>query len=127
MSQYNQILLFYNQLLNMADEISGMIEKELFDDILTKIQSHERIATQIRLIKRCTEFSTEEQEEIKRLELLIKEKEKNNIECLQKNMNDVKKELDNLKIKNKIVNAYTQDTSQREQGSIIDIEDTYRG
>lgn len=127
MSQYNQILLFYNQLLYMADEVKGMIEKELFDDIITKMEYHEKIVTQIRLIKRCTEFTEEEQAEINKFEAGIKEKEKENIEFIQNNIIDVKKELDRMKIKDKLSNAYTQDTTQREQGSIIDIEDTYRG
>ena len=38
MAQYDQLLLFYDRLLTIADEIEDMIQKELFDDILDKIQ-----------------------------------------------------------------------------------------
>ena len=55
-----------------------------------------------------------------------KEKEKKNIETLQTNMVEVKQELDKLKLKDKLKQAYSQDTTHQEQGSIIDVDDTYR-
>lgn len=126
MAQYDQLLLFYNQLLTMADQIESMIEKELFDDILDKMQLHDRIFIQIKLAKKCAELTPEQQNEIDRMEEELREKEKKNIKLMQTNMAEVKQELDKLKLKNKLTKAYTQDTTQREQGSIIDIEDTYR-
>ena len=64
MSQYDQLLLFYDRLLTIADEIEDMIKKELFDDILDKIQIHDKIFVQIKLAKKCSDL-TEEQQTIK--------------------------------------------------------------
>ena len=103
-----------------------MIQKELFDDILDKIQIHDKIFVQIRLAKKCTVLTEEQQAEINRIEEELKEKEKKNIEVLQSNMVVVKQELDKLKLQNKLKQAYSQDTTHQEQGSIIDVDDTYR-
>ncbi len=126
MAQYDQLLLFYDRLLTIADEIEDMIQKELFDDILDKIQIHDKIFVQIRLAKKCTVLTEEQQAEINRIEEELKEKEKKNIEVLQSNMVEVKQELDKLKLQNKLKQAYSQDTTHQEQGSIIDVDDTYR-
>ena len=126
MAQYDQILLFYNQLLNMADDINRLIEKELFDEILDRIQTHDRLLVQIRLAKRCTKLTEDEEKEIKKLEDELKVKEKNNIELLQTNMDSVKSELNKLNMQNKIRKAYSQKSFEQEQGSIIDIADSYR-
>lgn len=126
MAQYDQLLLFYDRLLTIADEIEDMIQKELFDDILDKIQIHDKIFVQIRLAKKCTVLTEEQQAEINRIEEELKEKEKKNIDVLQSNMVVVKQELDKLKLQNKLKQAYSQDTTHQEQGSIIDVDDTYR-
>ena len=126
MAQYDQLLLFYDRLLTIADEIEDMIQKELFDDILNKIQIHDKIFVQIRLAKKCTVLTEEQQAEINRIEEELKEKEKKIIEVLQSNMVVVKQELDKLKLQNKLKQAYSQDTTHQEQGSIIDVDDTYR-
>ena len=126
MAQYDQLLLFYDRLLTIADEIEDMIQKELFDDILDKIQIHDKIFVQIRLAKKCTVLTEDQQAEINRIEEELKEKEKKNIEVLQLNMVEVKQELDKLKLQNKLKQAYSQDTTHQEQGSIIDVDDTYR-
>ena len=126
MSQYDQLLLFYDRLLTKADEIEDMIKKELFDDILDKIQIHDKIFVQIKLAKKCSDLTEEQQTKIEQIEEELKEKEKKNIETLQTNMVEVKQELDKLKLKDKLKQAYSQDTTHQEQGSIIDVDDTYR-
>ena len=126
MSQYDQLLLFYDRLLTIADEIEDMIKKELFDDILDKIQIHDKIFVQIKLAKKCSDLTEEQQTKIEQIEEKLKEKEKKNIEVLQSNMIEVKQELDKLKLQNKLKQAYSQDTTHQEQGSIIDVDDTYR-
>ena len=126
MSQYDQLLLFYDRLLTIADEIEDMIKKELFDDILDKIQIHDKIFVQIKLAKKCSDLTEEQQTKIEQIEEELKEKEKKNIETLQTNMVEVKQELDKLKLKDKLKQAYSQDTTHQEQGSIIDVDDTYR-
>lgn len=126
MSQYDQLLLFYDRLLTIADEIEDMIKKELFDDILDKIQIHDKIFVQIKLAKKCSNLTEEQQTKIEQIEEELKEKEKKNIETLQTNMVEVKQELDKLKLKDKLKQAYSQDTTHQEQGSIIDVDDTYR-
>lgn len=126
MAQFDQLLLFYNQLINLSDEITNLIEKELYDDIMTKMSIHDRIILQIKLIKKCTKFSENEINKIKEYENIIKDKEKSNIEFLNQNMNNVKQELDKLNIQTKIKRIYNQQSINIEQGSIIDIEDSYK-
>lgn len=127
MSQFTQIMLFYDQLNNMADEIHDLINREMFDDILSKLTLHDKVVLQIKLTKKCTKFTEEEQQEIDKIEEQLRVKEKENIELLQANMAVVKKELNSLKLKSKLHKAYGQIPENQHQGSIIDIDDTYRG
>ena len=127
MSQFTQIMLFYDQLNNMADEIHDLINREMFDEILSKLSLHDKVVLQIRLTKKCTKFTEEEQQEIDKIEEQLRVKEKGNIELLQANMMVVKKELNSLKLKSKLHKAYGQIPENQNQGSIIDIDDTYRG
>ena len=124
MSQYSQLLLLYDQLLTMADEINDLIKREYFDDIMTKMSTRSRVALQIKLAKKCANLSIEEEHKVSELENILQQKEKDNIELLQTNMSQVKSELDKLNLRNKLRKAYGQ-TDMR-QGSIIDIDDSYR-
>ncbi len=127
MSQYTQLMLFYDQLNNMADEIHDLINREMFDEILSKLTLHDKVILQIKLTKKCTKFSEKEQEEIAKIEEQLRIKEKDNIELLRANMTAVKKELNSLKLKSKLHKAYGQIPENQHQGSIIDIDDSYRG
>jgi len=124
MSQYSQLLLLYDQLLTMADEVKDLIEREYFDDILNKISTRDRVSLQIKLAKKCTKLSDSEQTKITEMETELLQKEKANIELMQTNMAKVKTELDKLNLRNKLRQAYGKNIGQ--QGSIIDIEDSYR-
>lgn len=124
MSQYDQLVLLYDQLNTMADEVNDLITRELFDDILTKMQTRERVFIQIKLAKKCANLSVSEESQVNSMESEVKRKEKANIELLQGNMAKVKSELDKLKLKNKLTQAYSQERNT--QGSIIDVDDSYQ-
>lgn len=126
MAQYDQIILFYNQLINMADEIHELINKELYDLIMDKLSYHDKIFIQIKMAKKCVQLTDEEQKEIDNLEDILRQKEKENIELMQTSMTIVKNELNKLKLKTKVKKAYGQIKHSQEQGSIIDIDDSYR-
>ncbi len=126
MAQFDQIVLFYNQLINMADEVHELINKELYDLIMDKLSYHDKLFIQIKMAKKCSQLTDEEQQEIDKLEDILRQKEKENIELMQTNMAIVKNELNKLKMKTKIKKAYGQIKHNDEQGSIIDIDDTYR-
>ncbi len=126
MAQFDQIVLFYNQLINMADEVHELINKELYDLIMDKLSYHDKLFIQIKMAKKCVKLSDEQQQEIDRLDEILKQKEKENIELMQANMTIVKSELNKLNMKTKLKKAYGQIKHNNEQGSIIDIEDSYR-
>ena len=126
MAQYDQIMLFYNQLLNMADEIHDLIQKNMFDEILDKLNYHDKVFIQLKLAKKCTTLTEEEQKEIDAIEEELRQKEKHNIELLQHNMRKVKKELDGLNFKSKVKKAYGQISENETKSSILDIDDSYR-
>lgn len=126
MAQYDQLIIFYNQLLNMADEIHELVNKEMYDLILDKLSYHDKLLIQVKLAKKCAQLTDKEQEEINRLEDELREKEKENIELLKTSMTAVKLELDRIKLKSKVKKAYGQIYQHQEQGSIIDVDDSYR-
>ena len=126
MSQFDQVMMFYNQLNNMADEVKKLIEKELYDYILDKTEHHERVHSQIRLIHRCIKFTEDEQAQIEELRSIVQQKEKENIEELRRQMNLVKLELNKTNLQNRIQKAYDQ-MNAGNKSTIIDVDDSYRG
>ena len=126
MSQYDQLLLFYKRLINMADDIKALIEKELFNEIQDKMQMHDKLLVQVKLARKCSKLSTSEQIEIDKFHEELRLKEKENIDLLQSNMKLVKVELDKLKLQNKLKKVYGQEYTNSAEGSIIDIDDSYR-
>ena len=88
------------------------------------MQTRERVFIQIKLAKKCANLSVSEESQVNSMESEVKRKEKANIELLQGNMAKVKSELDKLKLKNKLTQAYSQERNT--QGSIIDVDDSYQ-
>ena len=127
MSQFEQLVMFYNQLLFLADEVKGLAVKKMYDEIIDKLPHHNRLNIQVKMLKKTLVLSQDELLQVTTLENAIKSKETENLNLIIADRNIVKSELDRLNKKSKIVKAYSQETLYQEQGSIIDVDDSYQG
>ncbi len=121
--QFEQLMLYYNQLKAMAVEIAGMLEKEAYNDALTMLNHRKRVVRELGLILRYIEMSDEQKQTVDNIKKEILEIEGNNIKKLQKDMEDVKYELDIASSKVRFRNKYNPYEVEQASGNVIDMKD----
>jgi len=121
MTQFNQIELIYNQILNLVNEIAVMVEKEEYDAAAAKFEHKDKLVKQLSMTKKTVKFSEEEKLKMQSIENVIKETDENMLENLKKLRVEVANELKITKKRLKLSSAYERSTKRK--GAIIDIEE----
>ncbi len=121
--QFQQLMMYYNQLKEMAIQISRMLEKELYNDALTMLNHRKRVVTELGLILRYLKMTTKQKQIVEKIKKEILEIEGQNIQKLQKDMEDVKYELDIVSSKVKFRNKYNPYEAEQASGNVIDTRD----
>ena len=121
--QFQQLMMYYNQLKEMAIKISRMLEKELYNDALTMLNHRKRVVTELGLILRYLKMTTKQKQIVEKIKKEILEIEGQNIQKLQKDMEDVKYELDIVSSKVKFRNKYNPYEAEQSSGNVIDTRD----
>lgn len=116
--QYEQLLMQYQQLLQGAEDISVMIDKEDYDSAITMIKSREKLLLSCKCIRNYLELTPIQQKEIDKVFNDLKQLELNNIKKLQKGIDEVQQELTKTQKSQKLQQAYGSDLSE----STLDIE-----
>ena len=119
--QFEQLMLQYEQLKTGSDDIFHMIEAEDFDGAITMIKLREPIFLNCKCMRKYLELSEEQEAQVNQIVDEIRVLEKRNIELLEKNMDEVQRELKKTQKSEKIQMAYEFDEDQK--GSIINIKD----
>jgi hypothetical protein len=122
MTQFNQIELIYNQILNLTNEIAVMIENEEYDIASTKLQHKDKLVGQLSIAKKTVNFTAKENLQMQAIEKTIKEKNDTMLADLQKLKVEVASELNATKTKVKLSSAYDHQADNR-QGDMIDISE----
>jgi hypothetical protein len=119
--QYEQLMLQYEQLKNGALSIAKMIENEDFDSAITMIKMREAIFLNCKCMRKYLEFTPEQQVKVDKIFEEIKSIEENNMQTLEKVMDEVQSELSRTQKLQKLQKAYI---SQNEDvsGSMVNIE-----
>jgi len=121
MTEFKQLKSIYNQLFNVADEIKSMMDKEEFNEAITKLQYKDILIEKFALTKKNITLTDEEKEEIVEIEAKLKKIEFRNIEFLKGLHSDVARELKKTNNSLKINRAYSKKGSQ--QGSMLDLSE----
>ena len=120
-SQYEQLMLQYEQLKNGAEDVFEMIQAEDYDGAITMIKSREPMFLNCKCIRKYLELTAEQEQKANAMLDEIRALEKRNIDILTKNMEDVRQELKKTQKAEKIQMAYEFDEEQK--GSIINIKE----
>ena len=116
--QYEQLLMQYQQLLQGAEDISAMIDREDYDSAITMIKAREKMLLNCKCIRNYLELTPVQKIEIDKVYNDLKQLELSNIKKLQKNMDIVQAELTKTQKSQKLQQAYGSDYGE----SILDIE-----
>lgn len=107
MTQFQNLELLYNQLLNLADEIKMMVDKEQYEEAVEKMQYKDKLIKKLINTKKTVVFSPEDQEKLELIEKRLQEKEQNNIKLADKIFQEMGENLNKTKNKVKISSAYS--------------------
>jgi len=118
MSQFETITLLYQQLVNLADEIRSMIEKEEYNELMLKLNYKEALLLKFSTMRKNTVFDQEQQQRIQKIEHVLMEKEGANVRLLESLHSDVAVELKRVNNRLKVNKAYSGQ-GNREPGSIL--------
>lgn len=122
MSQFEQLKMLYNQFLTLAAEIKSMIDQEEYNEAISKLQHKNTLIQRLATIKKNLALSEEENEEILKIEEMVKDAEKTNLEYMKGLRSEVAAELKKINKTLKVSNAYSKGNSQQ-QGSILDLSE----
>lgn len=121
MTQFSQIELIYNRLLNLITEIESLIKDEEYSAACAKLKLQNKLVKQFASAQKTVNLTTEEENKIQTMETTIREKNDAMLADLQKLRTELAGEVKETKSKIKLNSAYEQ-TTQR-QGDLIDISE----
>ena len=122
-NQFNQLMLYYTQLRNMAQELKTMLENEAYNDAITMLNNRERVVRELKLILNYISLSPAQQEIVDEIKEEIRVLETANIQKLQKDMEDVKYELEVVSSKVRFRHKYNPYELESKSGNVIDTKD----
>ena len=122
-TQYNQLMLYYTQLKNMAEELKILLEKEAYNEAITMLNNRDRVLKELSLILKFIELTPKQKKEVNKIKAELKELESENMEKLKKDMEDLKYELDIVSSKVRFRHKYNPYESERKTGNVVDTKD----
>lgn len=122
-NQFNQLMLYYNQLKGMAEELTVMLAKESYNEALTMLNNRERVVKELNLILKYIVLTETQQKTVEAIKEEIRTMEAANIEKLQKDMEDVKYELDVVSSKVRFRHKYNPYEIEAKSGNVVDTKD----
>ena len=121
--QFEQLMMYYTQLKNMADDMKKMLEKESYNEALTMLNHRERVVKELKLMMSYIELTPAQRKEVDALREELRVQEAENIEKLQKDMEDVKYELDIVSSKVRFRHKYNPYELEAKSGNVVDTVD----
>ena len=120
-SQYEQLIMQYQQLRNGAEDIARMIEREDYDNAITMLKLREQTFLNCKCIRRYLELTPVQQAELDALLDDIRSLELKNMKSLEKGMNEIQRELKKTQQSQKFQQAYQGNADTA--GSIANFEE----
>lgn len=121
--QFEQLMMYYTQLKNMADDMKKMLEKESYNEALTMLNHRERVVKELKLMMNYIELTPAQRKEVDAIREELRVQEAENIEKLQKDMEDVKYELDIVSSKVRFRHKYNPYELEAKSGNVVDTVD----
>jgi hypothetical protein len=107
----------------MAEQVKTMLANESYNDAITMLNHRERVAKELSLMLNYMELTPAQEQIVDRLKEEIRVLEVENIAKLQKDMEDVKYELDVVSSKVRFRHKYNPYEAGSSTGNVIDTKD----
>lgn len=120
--QFDQLKILYKQILAISVEIKKLIDKENYDEILSKETHKTQLINKVNIVRKSFVFTDFEQSTLKKIIGDIQKQEMENLSRIKDLKVDTALKLKTLNAKSKITNKYSGDTEPQE-GSILDFSE----
>ena len=120
--QFDQLKMLYKQVLATSVEVKKFIEKENYDEALSRETHKAQLISKINIVKNSFDLTDFEQSTLRKIVEDIQKQEMENISTVKDLEDDTALKLKALKAKSKITNKYSGDTEPQE-GSILDFNE----
>ena len=120
--QFDQLKMLYKQVLATSIEVKNFIEKENYDEALSRETHKAQLISKINIVKNSFDLTDFEQSTLRKIVEDIQKQEMENISTVKDLKDDIALKLKALKAKSKITNKYSGDTEPQE-GSILDFNE----
>ncbi len=120
--QFDQLKILYKQILATSVEIKNLIERENYDEALSRETHKSQLINKVNFVKNTFDLSDFEQSTLRKVVEDIQKQEMENLENLKTLKDDAAAKLKALNAKSKITNKYSGDIEPQE-GSILDINE----
>lgn len=119
MSQYDQLKLLYNQLINLTEEENKLVEAKAYQEIDSMLVYKAKLIRRVVVLKNMIEFTPHEAEEFSQIEQKYKQNEERNIQKFSKIKDELGLKLKNTQKNINLKSAYAKEKKER-QGSLLD-------
>lgn len=120
--QFDQLKILYKQILAISVEIKKLIDKENYDEILSKETHKTQLINKVNIVRKSFVFTDFEQSTLKKIIGDIQKQEMENLSRIKDLKVETALKLKTLNAKSKITNKYSGDTEPQE-GSILDFSE----
>lgn len=120
--QFDQLKMLYKQVLATSIEVKNFIEKENYDEALSRETHKAQLISKINIVKNSFNLTDFEQSTLRKIIEDIQKQEVENLENLKELKEDTAIKLKAINAKSKITNIYSSDTEPQE-GSILDFNE----
>lgn len=120
--QFEHLKILYKQILATSTEIKKLIERENYDEALSRETHKSQLIDKVNIVKNSFNLTDFEKSTLQKIVEDIQKQEQENLEKLQTLKSDVVLKLKNLNTKNKIANKYSGNI-EPEEGSILDFSE----
>lgn len=120
--QFEQLKILYKQILATSVEIKNLIEREDYDEALSRETHKSQLISKVNFVKNTFDLTDFEQSTLRKIVEDIQKQEMENLEILKSLKDDTATKLKALNAKSKITNKYSGDIEPQE-GSILDFNE----
>lgn len=120
--QFEHLKILYKQILATSQGIKNLIEKENYDEALSREMHKTQLIDKVNIVKNSFKLTDFESSTLRKIVEDIQKQEQENLARLQELKSDVALKLKNLNAKNKITNKYAGNI-EPEEGSILDFSE----
>lgn len=123
MSQFEDFIIFYNQLFNILSEVEESLEAQDYNTTVLLVNKQKAVIEKIVALKQHINFSTEENAKIVELEKSLSLRKDLIVEKMEQLKSSIKQKIEDVDANEKLNEVYMPDEENETSGGLIDLSE----